>query len=171
MSGLVRAVLLVLGWGLAAVAQAAEPVLLRVTGQVHQPLALTARDLQALPHKDYAEKRSVIVDGREVTQTLVMRGVPLRSLLEQAGLAPDRHAVRRAYVLLTAQDGYQTVFSWGELFNTRPGEDVLVLLRHGDDDLLARDGLPSLRALQDLRSGPRHVRWLTSVDVRLPPAP
>lgn len=131
--------------------------------------ALTARDLQALPQKDYSEKRSVIVDGREVTQTLVMRGVPLRALLEQAGLTPDdRHAVRRAYVLLTAQDGYQTVFSWGELFNTRQGEDVLVVLRHGDDDLLARDGLPSLRALQDLRSGPRHVRWLTVVDVRLP---
>lgn len=168
MTGFVRAALLALGWVLAAGAQAAEPVLLRVTGLVHQPLALTARELQAMPQKEYAEKRSVVVDGREVAQTLVMRGVPLRALLEQAGLTPDRHAVRRAYVLLTAQDGYQTVFSWGELFNTRQGEDVLVVLRHGEDDLPARDGLPSLRALQDLRSGPRHVRWLTVVDVRLP---
>ena len=155
----------------AGLAQAAEPVLLQVGGQVHQKLALTAQDLRALPQKDYTEKRSVIVDGREVVQTVLMRGIPLRALLDQAGLAPDRHAVRRAYVLLTAQDGYQTVFSWGELYNARLGEDVLVLLRHGEDDLLARDGFPSLRSLQDVRPGPRHVRWLRSVEVLLAPGP
>jgi len=154
----------------AGVAQAAEPVLLQVGGLVQRRLALTAADLKALPQKDYTEKRSVIVDGRELTQTVLMRGIPLRALLDQAGLASDRHAVRRAYVLLTAQDGYQTVFSWGELYNTRLGDDVLVLLRHGDDDLLARDGLPALRSLQDIRPGPRHVRWLTSVDVLLAPS-
>lgn len=153
----------------AGLAQAAEPVLLQVGGLVQHKLALTAQDLKTQPQKDYTEKRSVIVDGREVTQTVLMRGVPLRALLDQAGLTPDRHAVRRAYVLLTAQDGYQTVFSWGELYNARAGDDVLVLLRHGDDDLLARDGFPSLRALQDIRPGPRHVRWLTSVEVLLAP--
>jgi len=154
----------------AAVAQAAEPVLLQVGGLVQHRLALTAQDLRALPQKDYTEKRSVIVDGREVTQTVLMRGIPLRALLDQAGLTPDRHAVRRSYVLLTAHDGYQTVFSWGELYNTRLGEDVLVLLTHGDDDLLSRDGFPSLRSLQDLRPGPRHVRWLSLVEVLLAPS-
>ncbi|MCA3238332.1 MAG: molybdopterin-dependent oxidoreductase [Curvibacter sp.] len=154
-----------LGW-----VQAAEPVLLRVGGMVHNRLQLSAEDLLALPHKDYTERRSVIVDGREVVQSVVMRGVPLRTLLDRAGLASDRHSVRRAYVLVTAQDGYQTVFSWGELYNTRMGDDVLVLVRHGDDDLVARDGLPTLRALQDVRPGPRHVRWLSTVDVLLAPS-
>jgi DMSO/TMAO reductase YedYZ molybdopterin-dependent catalytic subunit len=151
-------------------AQAAEPVLLQIGGMVQNRLMLTGKDLQALPQKDYTEKRSVIVDGREVTQSVVMRGIPLRKLLDQAGLASDRHSVRRAYVLLTAQDGYQTTFSWGEVYNTHVGDDVLVLLQHGDDDLLARDGLPSLRSLQDLRPGPRHVRWLTSIEVLLAPS-
>lgn len=151
-------------------AQAADPVLLQIGGMVHNRLTLTGKDLQALPQKDYTEKRSVIVDGREVVQAVTMRGVPLRALLDRAGLASDRHSVRRAFVLLTAHDGYQTIFSWGELYNTRLGDDVLVLLRHGEDDLLARDGLPSLRALQDVRPGPRHVRWLTSVEVLLAPS-
>jgi DMSO/TMAO reductase YedYZ molybdopterin-dependent catalytic subunit len=154
----------------AGLTQAAEPVRLQVGGLVQHRLALTAQDLRALPQKDYTEKRSVIVDGREVTQTVRMRGIPLRALLDQAGLTPDRHAVRRSYVLLTAHDGYQTVFSWGELYNTRLGDDVLVLLTHGDDDLLSRDGFPSLRSLQDLRPGPRHVRWLSSVEVLLAPS-
>ena len=154
----------------AGAAQAADAVLLQIGGMVQNRLMLTGKDLRALPQKDYTEKRSVIVDGREVTQSVVMRGIPLRKLLDQAGLASDRHSVRRAYVLLTAQDGYQTTFSWGELYNTRLGDDVLVLLHHGEDDLLARDGLPSLRSLQDVRPGPRHVRWLTSVEVLLAPS-
>lgn len=154
----------------AGAAQAAEPVLLQIGGMVQNRLTLTGKELRALPQKDYTEKRSVIVDGREVTQSVVMRGIPLRMLLDQAGLASDRHSVRRAYVLLTAQDGYQTTFSWGELYNTRLGDDVLVLLQHGEDDLLARDGLPSLRSLQDVRPGPRHVRWLTSIEVLLAPS-
>ena len=162
---------LLLGWcAVTAQAQPREPVLLQIGGMVHNKLTLTAQDLQALPQKDYTEKRTVTVDGREVVHSVVMRGIPLRNLLDQAGLASDRHSVRRAYVLLTAQDGYQTVFSWGEIYNTRLGDDVLVLLKHGDDDLLARDGLPSLRSLQDVRPGPRHVRWLTSVDVLLAPS-
>lgn len=164
-----RALLLLICCWVGAV-QAAEPVLLQVGGMVQQRLQLSAQELRALPLKDYTERRSVIVDGREVTQTLTLRGIPLRQLLDRAGLASDRHSVRRAYVLLTAQDGYQTTFSWGELYNTRLGDDVLVLLQHGDEDLLARDGLPSLRSLQDLRPGPRHVRWLTSVEVLLAPS-
>jgi hypothetical protein len=165
----VKALLFLLGCWLGA-AQAAEPVLLQVGGTVQQKLALTAQDLRALPQKDYTEKRSVTVDGREVTQTVLMRGAPLRALLDQAGLASDRRSVRRAYVLLTAQDGYQTTFSWGELYNTSLGDDVVVVLRHGDDDLLARDGFASLRSLQDIRPGPRHVRWLNAIDVPLAPS-
>ncbi|MCZ8250934.1 MAG: molybdopterin-dependent oxidoreductase [Hylemonella sp.] len=164
-----RALLLLLCCWVGAV-QAAEPVLLQVGGMVQNKLMLTGKDLQALPQKDYTERRSVIVDGREVVQAVTMRGIPLRALLDRAGLASDRHSVRRAYVLLTAQDGYQTLFSWGELYNARLGDDVLVLMQHGDDDLLARDGLPSLRSLQDVRPGPRHVRWLTSVEVLLAPS-
>jgi len=35
--------------------------------------------------------------------------------------------------------------------------------------LLDSEGLPSLRSLQDLRPGPRHVRWPTRIEVLLPP--
>lgn len=50
------------------------------------------------------------------------------------------------------------------------GDEVLVLLRHGDDDLRARDGFPSLRSLHDARAGPRHVRWITSGKVLRAPS-
>jgi Oxidoreductase molybdopterin binding domain len=156
-------------WAASALAQpAAAPALLEVGGAVHRPLAFTRTELLAWPRKDYAENRTVVQDGREVTLTVRYQGVPLRDVLDQAGLKPDRREVRKATVLLTAKDGYQASFSWGELYNSGLGDGVIVVLRQGNDELLDTDGLPALRSLQDTRSGPRHVRWLNRVDVLLP---
>ncbi len=102
--------------------------------------------------------------------TVRYQGVPLRDLIDKAGLMPDRRAVRKAIVLLTAKDGYQASYSWGELYNSALGDGVVVVLRQGNDDLLDTDG--ALRAalmLQDLaaRAAPCAC-WLQRVDVLLP---
>ena len=149
-------------------AQTSDAPLLRISGEVNQALALTRADLQTLPRKDYAEDRRVTQDGKDVTLTVRYQGVPLRDLIDKAGLKPDRRAVRKAVVLLTAKDGYQASYSWGELYNSALGDGVVVVLRQGNDELLDTDGLPALRSLQDLRPGPRHVRWLQRVEVLLP---
>jgi hypothetical protein len=148
----------------------AQPELLAVTGQVRQALALGRTDLLALQRRDYSDLRTVTQDGKETQIASHRQGVPLKELLDRAGLKPDRHEIRKAVVLLTAKDGYQASFSWGELYNTGLGDGVIVVLREGDDELLDTDGLPALRSLQDLRSGPRHVRWLQRIEVIVPAA-
>lgn len=144
------------------------PVLLEVSGQVNTPLRLTKEQLTALKRVDFTESRSVEQDGKSAVQSVRYQGVLLRQLLDQAGLKPDRRAIRKAVILLTAQDGYQASFSWGELFNSQLGDGVVVILRQNTDELLETDGFASLRSLQDTRSGPRHVRWLTKIEVLLP---
>jgi DMSO/TMAO reductase YedYZ molybdopterin-dependent catalytic subunit len=151
-----------------AMAQTDTAVLLQVKGAVSQPLSLTRSQLAALPRREFSEKRSVTEGGKEVVQTITYSGVLLRDLLGQAVPSPDRRQIRKAVVLLTAKDGYQASFSWGELFNSSLGEGVLVVLRQANEDLLETDGLPALRSLQDLRPGPRHVRWLTRVELLVP---
>ncbi len=153
---------------LPAHSQPAAPVLLEVSGQVNQPLQLSKAQLLALPRKEFSENRTVTQDGKDVTLTVRYQGVLLRTLLDEAGLKPDRRAVRKAMVLLTAKDGYQASYSWGELYNSSLGDGVVLVLRHGNDELLETDGLPALRSLQDLRPGPRHVRWLNKIEVLLP---
>lgn len=154
-----------------AAAQPAPQVLLELRGQVHQSLSLGRAELLSLKRRDYSEQRTVLQDGKQAQLTVRYQGVPLTELLDRAGLVPDRRAIRKAVVLLTAKDGYQASFSWGELYNSSLGDGVFVVLRQGDEELLDTDGLPALRSLQDTRSGPRHVRWLTRVDVLLPVAP
>ena len=122
---------------------AAQPALLEVTGQVVQ-------------------------DGKEAQLAIRYQGVRLTELLDRAGLKPGRRDIRRAIVLLTARDGYQASFSWGELYNSALGDGVIVVVRQSNDELLDTDGLPGLRSLQDTQPGPRHVRWLARIEVQLP---
>jgi len=147
---------------------AAATATVEIVGRVERPMLLTRTQLLALPRKAYVETRSLAQDGRNTALTLRYEGLALRELLERAGLASDRREIRRAIVLVTARDGYQVSFSWGELFNSRLGDGVILVLRQGDDELLDSDGLPGLRSLQDLRPGPRHVRWVQRIEVQLP---
>lgn len=146
----------------------ATQVLLEIAGQVNTPLRLTKEQLVALKRVDFSESRSIEQDGKTTVQSMRYQGVLLKQLLDQAGLKPDRRTIRKAVILLTAQDGYQASFSWGELFNSQLGDGVVVILRHNADELLETDGFATLRSLQDTRPGPRHVRWLNKIEVLLP---
>lgn len=163
---LAAALLIALG----ALPATAQFALLEVVGQVQNPLVLSRTELLAMTRRDHADQRTVVQDGKEVKSTVRYQGVPLKELLDRAGLKPDRREIRKAIVLLTAKDGYQASFSWGELYNSALGDGVIVVLREGNDELLDTDGLPGLRSLQDTRSGPRHVRWLTRIEAQLPAA-
>ena len=143
------------------------PPWLQVDGAVTHPLSLTREQLEALPWREYAESREVQQDGRTVRLSVRYQGHPLRDLIDRAGLAPDRRAVRHSVILLTARDGYRASFSWGELYNSALGDGVILVRSQDGRDFLAADGLPALRSLQDTRSGPRHVRWLERIEVRV----
>lgn len=143
-----------------------EPILV-VQGAVQQRLLLDREALGKLSWREFSEVRQFGQGAAAEQVTVRYQGVPLREILDQAVLAPDRRAVRRAVVVLTAKDGYQTVFSWGELYNSRLGEGVILVRSQDDRDLLRDDGGPALRSLYDIRAGPRHVRWLQKIEVLL----
>jgi DMSO/TMAO reductase YedYZ molybdopterin-dependent catalytic subunit len=131
---------------------------LEVTGEVQRKLSLTVEDLRAL-----AKRRGQAAAGG-------YGGIRLTDLLEEADIKQDdRHALRRSYVVAVASDGYQAVFSWGELFNTPIGRSVLVAFERDGVPLREGEGRIALISLADERAGPRHVKWLTRIDVRRVP--
>lgn len=103
-----------------------------------------------------APERSVTWSG------VLLRDVVARSL---PGGEADRRW-RTAIVELVATDGYRAVFSWGELFNSVLGNEVIVVRAVDGRPLDAYAGPLALRSLADLRPGPRHVRNLCGVLVR-----
>jgi len=94
--------------------------------------------------------------------------VRLLAVLEQAGLAErDRFDWRKTVVIAIARDGYRAVFSWPELANTAGGAQVMVSYERDGASLDAQEGPLAIHVPADTRTGPRHVKWLQRIEVRI----
>jgi DMSO/TMAO reductase YedYZ molybdopterin-dependent catalytic subunit len=138
-----------------------------ISGSVKTALTLKVDDLKAFP-AEQIDSFSVTrrVDGKELVSTV--RGVKLTAALERAGLmSSNEHDWRHTIVLATATDGYQVVFSWPELFNTDVGGGTLIVFERDGKPLPDREGRIALVSGKDIRTGPRSVRWLARLEVRV----
>lgn len=138
-----------------------------VKGEVKTPLNFSADDLKGFPAEQigsFTVTRKV--DGQERSSTV--RGVKLSALIERAGLAPaGRNDWKHLAVVASATDGYRVVFSWPELINTEVGPGVLVVFERDGQPLDAGEGRIALVSARDVRAGPRHVKWLHTLELRL----
>ena len=140
-----------------------------IGGAVQRPLTL---DLAAL--RAFACARIEPFDlvcfstGRYIRPMGSYRGVPLRALLDAAGVRrPDSTDFKRTVFLAQAHDGYAVTFSWHELFNTPIGEQAIVAYECADRELGIADGLPVLVSGADTVHAPRHMKRLVRVDAHV----
>ena len=73
--------------------------------------------------------------------------------------------LRRSYLVVTARDGYQVVFSWAELFVSSVGERALVARARDGVPLERTEGPIALVSGADV-SAARHVKALQSIELR-----
>ncbi len=143
---------------------AVPPTSLTVSGGVERPSTWSVDDLKKRPAQQIGELR---LPGKDGGKPAVLRGVRLRDLLDEAKIVSrDHHTVKKLAIIATATDGYKVVFSWSELFNSPAGDSVLVLFERDGKPLGREEGPLALIAGKDLRTGPRHVKWLQAVEVR-----
>jgi len=138
---------------------------LTVHGNVSNPLSLTVADLRKFPVHRVDDARIVRTDGGSVESVHHLAGCLLRDVLDAARLSErGRFDLRRTIIVATANDGYKAVFSWNELFNTAVGDGVLVVYERDGSPLGDDEGRIALVSLKDTRPGPRHVKWLASIE-------
>jgi DMSO/TMAO reductase YedYZ molybdopterin-dependent catalytic subunit len=148
----------------AALAQAqngaAPGATLRISGDIPAPVTLTLGDLAALPHE------SAPVTAEDGTKS-VYDGVPLREILARAG-APFGKQLRgknmTTFVLATAHDGYQVVFTLAELDTAFANEGVLVADKHEGKPMSAPLGPLRIVCVND-KAGARSLRMLETLEV------
>lgn len=143
---------------------------LEMTGEVQNPLRFTVDDLQRLPSYDY--KAVAAACGGDVANAEYKgyRGVLLRELVQKAALAgDDPKGWKRAYVIAHASDAYIALFSWNELLNTQIGDGVLVVYAQHGEALPPEAGRIALVSGCDRHAGPRHVKWLKSIELKTVP--
>ena len=139
--------------------QQSGPASIAVTGDIAAPLSLKAEDLASMPR----EKATIPEqDGTEVEY----EGVPLREVLRKAGLPLGklRGKALTTYILAKAHDGYEVVFTLGEIDNEFGNEQILISDKRNGKPLFGYQGPFRLVCPKD-KAGARSVRMLETLEI------
>ena len=131
----------------------------QVTGSIKQALTLTADDLAKMP-------RATVRTTNNGMET-VYEGVWLHEVLKKAGVPQGselRGKALSSYVIAEAQDGYQVVFSLGELDPSFIDNEILLADTANSKPLFGAQGRFRLVVPKD-KPGARSVRMLTKLEV------
>ena len=137
---------------------------IKVTGDVLTPLTLTVDSLKKMKVVELKDFKIVCQKGLTKDSVESTKGVLLTDILEKAKIAQQEHKDRNFYIVARASDDYKATFSWAELFNNPTGEKVFVLFEQ-NGKLLKEKGEMILVSMTDAKTGPRHVKWLKSIEV------
>ena len=139
-------------------AQDAPPTI-QVTGDVKQPLTLSGNDLAKMPRATVRVTNNgmeTVYEGVWLYEVLKMAGVPQGNRLRGKALA--------GYVLAEAQDGYQVVFSLGELDPSFLANEILLADTAAGKPLSGAQGRFRLVVPKD-KPAARSVRMLARLEV------
>ena len=130
-----------------------------VTGAIAKPFTLTTADLAQMPRAMVTMSNGGIetrYEGVWMHEIMKRAGVPLGEALRGKALA--------TYVIAEAQDGYQVVFSVGELDPAMTNAEILVADTSNGKPLFGDNGTFRLVIPNDKR-GARSVRMLTKLEI------
>jgi hypothetical protein len=133
---------------------------LTVRGDIPAPLILKADDLARMPRETVSVSDQ---DGTKVNY----EGVALREILKRAGvpLGKDlRGKALASYVLAKAHDGYEVVFSLGEMDDAFGNESIIVADKRDGKALFGYQGPFRLVCPND-KAGARSVRMLETLEL------
>jgi hypothetical protein len=133
---------------------------LTIRGDIPAPLILKADDLARMP------REAVSVPDQDGTK-VNYEGVPLREILKRAGAPLGKELRGKAlasYVLAKAHDGYQVVFSLGELDTAFGAESIIVADKRDGKALFGYQGPFRLVCPND-KAGARSVRMLETLEL------
>lgn len=143
-----------------AAAAATAPATLTIAGSVRTPLTLTPAELGQMPRTrvevNGEDGRKVQYEGVLVAELLKRAGAPLGSELRGDALT--------TYVLASASDGYQVVFSLAELDPAMTGNEVIIADTVDGKPLFAYQGPLRIVAPKDARPA-RSIRMLQRLEV------
>ena len=131
-----------------------------VSGDIPTTVSFSEADLDKLPQ--------LTADSQEEDGTVTKySGVLLRDVLAKAG-APIGKALRgkslASYILAKARDGYEVVFTPGELDQTFGNERVLVVYKRSGKPLFGYEGPYRILCPND-KAGARSLRMLETLEI------
>ena len=135
---------------------------LNVKGEITDPLSVTYAELSALRREKTWATMTCIgnpVGGGQIGNAL-WEGVPLRTLIERAGVGESVRRSVSARVIFRAADGYHDSISLEQALDSRT-----LLCTRMNGEYLPRDHGAPLRLLVPGTYGLKNVKWIESIEI------
>jgi len=140
--------------------------LFRVTGRVHQEKDFSLADLCSMDSISTSAQLLACGDGEPRGVLNGCQGVLLTDIINKTEVVNNEHNdTKKMFLVVSAIDGYCTVFSWQELFNTSVGEGVMVILEKEGQKVYEKHGCVDLFSANDFLTGPRYVKKLAQIEI------
>ncbi|GGF19208.1 molybdopterin-dependent oxidoreductase [Flavobacterium limi] len=136
---------------------------IEVKGDVEFPLQLTVDSLKKMKVVTIDDFKVVCQSGEVKKDDKICKGVLLKDILEKAKIRQNGHKDRNFYIVARASDDYKATFSWAEIFNNPTGENTFILFEENGKPV--KNGEMIAICKNDIKTGPRHVYWLKSLEV------
>ncbi|MBX2871483.1 MAG: hypothetical protein KTR30_05270 [Saprospiraceae bacterium] len=139
---------------------------LSINGLVEQSRSITAADLQKMEQHDLGTIQLSKGNGEVYLELEAATGVLLTELLQSVTIKGQTNKNYSSYyVVCTATDGYKTLYSWNELFNSPIGDGVYLIMQANKQSLIEMDQSIMMISLEDQISGKRNLRQLDNIEI------
>jgi DMSO/TMAO reductase YedYZ molybdopterin-dependent catalytic subunit len=138
-----------------------------ITGRVKTGKTLSLETLQKFPLHSIDSLQVYNHQMVPKSKPRNIKGVLLKEVLQEVEFDAESPTVlSQYYVICTAADNYEVVFSWNELFNSATGDNALIILeKNGIPAVQDKDGLV-LVTPTDRATGRRYVKELNKITIQ-----
>jgi len=139
-----------------------------ISGRVRETCHFRLKQLLAMETVEFNDLLMACGSGEPKGRINSCRGILLTDIINMAGaITLEHNDTKKMYVIASSDDGYATLFSWQELFNTTVGEGVIVLLEKDERKVYEPHGRVDLFSAGDVLSGARYVKRLSELKIRM----
>ncbi|NTV47113.1 MAG: molybdopterin-dependent oxidoreductase [Chlorobiales bacterium] len=149
--------------GSKAQGQTSEQVV--VKGRVQTPFTITLTSVKNLPVKEDGNKPIVCQSGQTRKTLKNFKGVLLRDIIDSAKVKMDKpHDRGEFFVRIGSTDNYNVLFTYNELYFGLAGDSTYLVFEENDQPI-TDEGYFVVFCADDKITGPRHVKWVNTIEV------
>lgn len=137
-----------------------------VSGLVENTLKLDVKELEKMSYFKSGSVPVICMSGETKDDVQSYEGVLLKDIIDKAIIKVESgKEYNNVYFKVIATDGYQVIFSYNEVFNTKLGDNIIVFYKKNGKYLEDYQGKIALISIDDTKNGPRHIRLLEKIIV------
>lgn len=137
-----------------------------VSGKINNSMVLTVESLRGMKVINGKGATITCSSGEHKKVLKTFKAVLLKDIIDSASVIIDRKKDRGKFiVVVTASDQYTVVFSYNELYYGTAANNIYVMFEENGKPL-TEEGKMIVFCSSDTISGPRHVKWVKSIEVK-----